>query len=94
MIVAVCYWKFYRNGEAYSAQILKRRPDVSIAEAREAMRRIPDAEIYLEIPEGVSLKEMEATAEKSYSELYIKRPSVRSYETDEPREWICDIFCK
>ncbi|KAI1781512.1 kinase-like protein [Hypoxylon cercidicola] len=85
------FWKFYRNGEAYFAQIFKPRPDVNIAEVKEAMRKIPDADIYPEIPEGVSLKEM-ATNEKPDNELYIKRPSLLTYETSAPRGWIRDVF--
>ncbi|KAI0881286.1 kinase-like protein [Annulohypoxylon maeteangense] len=85
------FWKYYQNGEAYFAQIFKPRPDINIAEVKEAMRRIPDADIYPEIPEGVNLKEM-ATTEKPDTELYIKRPSLLTYETSSPHEWIRDVF--
>ncbi|KAI1088968.1 kinase-like protein [Rostrohypoxylon terebratum] len=85
------FWKFYRNGEAYFAQIFKPRPDVNIEEVKDAMRRIPDAEIYPEIPEEVSLKEM-ATTGKPDNELYIKRPSLLTYETSQPHEWIRGVF--
>ncbi|KAI0383883.1 kinase-like protein [Hypomontagnella monticulosa] len=85
------FWKFYRNGEAYFAQIFKPRPEVNIAEVREAMQRVPDADIYPEIPEGVNIKEM-TTNGKPDNELYIKRPSLLTYETSDPRGWIRDVF--
>ncbi|KAI1392903.1 kinase-like protein [Hypoxylon trugodes] len=88
--VYTTFWKFYRNGEAYFGQVFKPRPDVNIAEVKEAMRRIPDVVIYPEIPEGVSLKEM--ATEKPDNELYIKRPSLLTYETSDSRGWIRDVF--
>ncbi|KAI1273545.1 kinase-like protein [Xylaria sp. FL0933] len=85
------FWKFYRDGEAYFAQIFKPRLDISIAEVREAMQRVPDADIYPEIPEGLNLK-IAITMDKPDEELYIKRPSLLTYETSDPLALVRDIF--
>ncbi|KAI0433129.1 kinase-like protein [Xylaria sp. FL1042] len=85
------FWKFYRNGETYFAQIFKPRLDISIAEVREALQRVPDADIYPEIPEGLNLK-VAAMIDKSDDESYIKRPSLLTYETSDPLTLVRDIF--
>ncbi|KAI3324983.1 kinase-like protein [Xylariaceae sp. AK1471] len=85
------FWKFYRNGEAYFAQIFKPRLDISIAEVKEALQRVPDADIYPEIPEGVNLKVI-TTIDEPENELYIKRPSLLTYETSDSLNWTRDIF--
>lgn len=91
--VYTTFWKYYRNGEAYFAQIFKPRLDIEIDEVREALRRVPDADIYPEIPEGTNLTVV-TTIDKPEEELYIKRPSLLTYETSEPLDWTRNIFCK
>lgn len=85
------FWKLYRNGEAYFAQVFKPRLDIEIGEVREALRRVPDADIYPEIPEGTNLTVV-TTIDKPNEELYIKRPSLFTYETSEPLDWTRAIF--
>ncbi|KAI1364035.1 kinase-like protein [Xylaria arbuscula] len=85
------FWKFYPNGEAYFAQIFKPRLEISIEEVRDAMRRIPDTEIYPEIPEDANLKIVE-TIDNTDGKLYIKRPSLNIYETDYPHALGRELF--
>lgn len=87
------FWKFYSNGEAYFAQIFKPRLDISLAEVREALRRVPDADIYPEIREAANLKVVTTTSEPD-TELYVKRPSLLTYETSHPLDLVRDVFCK
>ncbi|KAI1169275.1 kinase-like protein [Nemania serpens] len=85
------FWKFYSNGEAYFAQIFKPRLDISLAEVREALRRVPDADIYPEIREAANLKVVTTTSEPD-TELYVKRPSLLTYETSHPLDLVRDVF--
>lgn len=87
------FWKFYTNGEAYFAQIFKPRLDIRITEVKEALRRVPDTDIVPEIPEAANLK-VATTSGKPDDEIYIKRPSLLTYETSDPLELVRDIFCK
>lgn len=87
------FWKYYSNGDAYFAQISKPRLEISIDEVRDAMQRIPDAEIYPEIPQDVNLKTVE-TIDSADGTLYVKRPSLSLYEADYPHELGREIFCK
>ncbi|KAI1424196.1 kinase-like protein [Xylaria sp. FL1777] len=84
------FWKFYRNGEAYFAQIFKPRLEISIAEVRDALRRVPDADIYPEIPAGGT--NLRVMTEKPGDGVYIKRPSLLTYETSDPLALVRDIF--
>lgn len=85
------FWKFYTNGEAYFAQIFKPRLDIRITEVKEALRRVPDTDIVPEIPEAANLK-VATTSGKPDDEIYIKRPSLLTYETSDPLELVRDIF--
>ncbi|KAI1305037.1 kinase-like protein [Xylaria venustula] len=76
---------------AYFAQIFKPRLDIDIAEVREALQKIPDADIYPVIPEGANLT-VATTTEIPHNELLIKRPSLLTYETSDPLELVRDIF--
>ncbi|KAI0516905.1 kinase-like protein [Xylaria bambusicola] len=85
------FWKFYGNGDAYFAQIFKTRLDITIDEVRDAMKKIPDPDIYPEIPEDANLKIVEAS-DIPNAELYIKRPSLTTYETSFPLDVIREIY--
>ncbi|KAK5625096.1 hypothetical protein RRF57_000812 [Xylaria bambusicola] len=85
------FWKFYSSGDAYFAQIFKSRLDINIDEVRDAMKRIPDTDIYPQIPSDANLKIVE-TSDIPIDELYIKRPSFLTYETSFPLDVIREIY--
>ncbi|KAI1169795.1 kinase-like protein [Nemania sp. FL0916] len=91
--VYTTFWKFYGDGEAYFAQIFKPRLDIEIDEVRGAMERVPDADIYPTVPEGVDLKVVMMDDDMRPSgEVYIKRPSLLTYEDRDDLGWVRDIF--
>ncbi|KAI1078520.1 kinase-like protein [Whalleya microplaca] len=91
-VIFSTFWKYYDSGEAYFGQVFKRVPDVTVEEIRGSLQRIPDEDIYPEIPVGADLR-IATMIDNPKDKVYIKRPSLQTHEDPEnDLKWVRDIF--
>ncbi|KAJ2896074.1 uncharacterized protein MKZ38_005902 [Zalerion maritima] len=92
-----CY-VFKEDDTAYFGQVFKKKLEIKLGEFASSLERIPDEEIYPEIPPGAEITDARKRRGGGGDEvegrknLYVKRPSLTDYEDEAGHEWIRKIL--
>ncbi len=79
------------DDKAYFGQVFKEKKKITVEEFAASLRRVPDEEIYPEIPLGAKLTAA-STMGQTTRTIFIKRPSLLDYEEASGHGWIRRIF--
>ena len=80
-------FELFHDGHGYFGQIFKPKNSIMLAEYNEALKMVPDEEIYPELPEGSNL-----TIATQARSSYFKRPNLSIYELVKGTPFLADIL--